>query len=149
MRFWLDNGTMRMEGQLIRSDVAELSGRTYPIGVVREMLRTAMASQPLYVVMDPLPTLGGVGVRLNDAVGIIEDVTIGNDGVVKATGRVLDTEKGLALKDMVIGSVKKGGQPFHEAVIVSIAFSTVSLGDVDENGIVKYARLVRVDLVAK
>lgn len=141
---WLDYGTMRFEGVLMRADYPTMSGRTYPIGVVRRMLNEAMKADQLLVELGEAsddPTR----VHLKNACGVIESVVIANDGVVTAKGRVLDTRKGRDLRKVLYGM---NGGPFRSRVDLPVGLSVRSVGSVTEDGIVRDdARVIGVDMV--
>lgn len=146
---WMDNGTVQFEGELIRADCSTLSGRIYPIGVVRKMLNEAMKANPLLVSMaDPTGAGDNTRVSIRDACGIIENVSIAHDGRVTAKGRVLDTRKG---RDLVEYLHALNGGPFRDSKVdLPVGLSIRAVGSVSEDGIVRDdVRLVGVDMVEK
>ncbi len=142
MKITMDDGTMILEGTLLRADREDMTGRTYPIGIVRNMMREAMARGRIVCTLGAGG--GGGRIKLSDVAAVIQNVVISNDGIVTATAKVLpDTKRGRVLIDAVKAMCPKLVSEAHN---VPLRFGHLSVGTTDENGIVKEAILGGVNV---
>lgn len=142
---WMDDGTLRFEGEVIRADTPTPGGHVYPIGVVRKMFSEAMEANPVFVVMDPGPG----AIRLSDAVGVVDSVTISKEGVVTGKGRMLDTFRGQKVIAELRAMGGISGGPYRKPVNISVGMSVMTTATVEDDGTISDARLVGVELFEK
>ena len=149
MMIWMDDGTLRFEAvELLRANTPTPSGRVYSTDVIRRMFREALEAKPLLVTMDAKYNYDPGVIKLADAVGIIESVTISEDGVVTGKGRMLDTHKGRTVIDHLRALAGIGGGPYRSRPTkIEMGMSVMAMGTVDEDGTVRDARLTGVELI--